>query len=117
MQTNPQLQKGHDGALSTLNVTIEALNLAEEVCSIAPAKAAFGSVVSLLTMIKVRFLPSFGYRPPPDVLQESMVNEEDRVDLGLSCAEVCKTLDRVLKGRRLDELGQSVLEAIQQLTT
>ena len=51
------------------------------------------------------------------VSQESMVNEEVCVDLGLSCADVCKVLDRGLKGRRLDELSQSVLEAIQQLTT
>jgi hypothetical protein len=50
-------------------------------------------------------------------LQESMINKEDCVDLGLSCADVCRALDRGLKGRRLDELSQSVLEAIQQLTT
>ena len=46
-----------------------------------------------------------------------MINEQDCVDLGLSCADVCKALDRGLKGRRLDELSQSVFEAIQQLTT
>jgi hypothetical protein len=50
-------------------------------------------------------------------LQESMINEQDCVDLGLSCADVCKALDRGLKGKQLDELSQSVLEAIQQLTT
>ena len=50
-------------------------------------------------------------------LQESKVNEQDCVDLGLSCAKACKALDQGLKGRRLDELSQSVLEAIQQLTT
>ena len=50
-------------------------------------------------------------------LQESMINEQDCVDLGLSCADVCKALDRGLKGRRLEKLSQSVFEAIQQLTT
>jgi hypothetical protein len=50
-------------------------------------------------------------------LQESMINEQDCVDLGLSCADVCKALDRGLEGKQLDELSQSVLEAIQQLTT
>jgi hypothetical protein len=45
-----------------------------------------------------------------------MINEQDCVDLGLSCADVCKVLNRGLKGRRLDELSQSVLEAIQELT-
>ena len=49
------------------------------------------------------------------LLQESMTNAQDCVDLGLSCADVCKALNRGLKGRRLNELSQSVLEAIQQL--
>ena len=43
-----------------------------------------------------------------------MINERDCVDLGLSCADVCQVLDRGLKRRRLDELSQSVLEAIQR---
>ena len=50
-------------------------------------------------------------------LQESMISEQECVDLGLSCADVCNALDRGLKGRRLDELSQSVFEAINQLTT
>ena len=45
-----------------------------------------------------------------------MVNKQDYVDLGLVCADVCKALDRGLKGRRLDELSPSVLEAIEELT-
>ena len=51
-----QLLKGRrDGAISTLDVAIEVLNLAKEVSSITPAKAVFGTVSALLTMIKVRF--------------------------------------------------------------
>jgi hypothetical protein len=46
-----------------------------------------------------------------------MANQQDYVDLGLSCANVCKALDRGLKGRRLDELGPSVLEGIEELAT
>ena len=46
-----------------------------------------------------------------------MVNDTDYVELGLACADVCKALDRGVKGRRVDELGQSVVEAIGQLTT
>ena len=49
-------------------------------------------------------------------IQESMVNEQDCVDLELSCADVCRALDRGLKGKRSDELSQSMLEAIQQIT-
>ena len=46
-----------------------------------------------------------------------MDNNRDFIDLGLFCADICNALDRGLSGRRLDELGQSVLAAIEQLTT
>ena len=46
-----------------------------------------------------------------------MVNEIDYVELGLACADVCRALDRGMSGRRVDELSQSVFEAIVQLTT
>ena len=49
--------------------------------------------------------------------QDSMVNKTDYVELGLACADVCRALDRGVNGRRLDELSQSVFEAIGQLTT
>ena len=46
-----------------------------------------------------------------------MINKLDYVELGLSCANVCRALDRGMSGRRLDELNQSTGEAINQLTT
>ena len=46
-----------------------------------------------------------------------MVSEKDYVDLGLECVRVCEVLSRVLKDRRLDELNQSALKAIEFLTT
>ena len=46
-----------------------------------------------------------------------MVNEADYVELGLACADVCRALDRGVNGKRLDDLSQSVFEAIGQLTT
>ena len=46
-----------------------------------------------------------------------MINEEDYVDLGLACADVCRALDRGMNGRRVDGLSQSVFEAITQLAT
>jgi len=55
MDANPQRPKERDGTLSSLNVTIETLNLVKEISGIAPAKAVFGSVSVLLTMIRVRF--------------------------------------------------------------
>jgi len=44
------------------------------------------------------------------------MNEEDYVDVALTCANVCAALDRGLRGKRLNELNTSVCEAIKQLT-
>jgi hypothetical protein len=46
-----------------------------------------------------------------------MTNETDYVDLGLACADVCRALDRGMSGKKLDDLGRSLREAINQLTT
>lgn len=46
-----------------------------------------------------------------------MVNEQDYVEFGLTCADVCQVLDRGLNGRRIDELSDSVLGAIERLAT
>ena len=48
--------------------------------------------------------------------KDSMVNKIDYVELGLACADVCRALDRGMTGRRVDDLSQSVFEAIGQLT-
>ena len=56
MATTSKRPKGRDAVLSSLNMAIDTLNLAKELSSITPAKAVFGSVAILLTMIKVRSL-------------------------------------------------------------
>jgi len=56
MIAKSQQPKGQDSALSSLNTVIDALNLAKEVSSITPAKAAFDSASDLLTRVKVSFL-------------------------------------------------------------
>ena len=56
MATEPQRPSGQDGALSSLNAAIDALNLAKSVSSITPAKAAFDSTGVLLSAIRVGFL-------------------------------------------------------------
>jgi hypothetical protein len=53
MADNSPRPKGRDGALSTLGVAIDGLNLAKELSGITPAKAVFGSVAILLIMIRV----------------------------------------------------------------
>jgi hypothetical protein len=45
-----------------------------------------------------------------------MSNDKDFVDLGKACGDVCQALYRKLKGKRSDELNQSTLDAIGDLT-
>ena len=45
-----------------------------------------------------------------------MINQTDYVELGQACANVCLALSRGLEGKSLDELSNSVCEAIKQLT-
>ena len=46
-----------------------------------------------------------------------MINRKGYVELGLYCADVCRSLDRGLNNRQADQLGRPVVEAIEQLTT
>ena len=55
MYASAQRQKRREIVLSSLNVAIEASNLAKEFCTITPAKPVFGSFSIILTMIKVDF--------------------------------------------------------------
>ncbi|KAF9781736.1 hypothetical protein BJ322DRAFT_1161648 [Thelephora terrestris] len=100
MATKSRQKKWQEKALSSLNVAIEVLNLAKEISSITPAKAVFGVASILLAMIR-----------------DLMANEQDYVELGLSCAHVCQVLERGLNERQTDDLNKSVLTAIEKLTT
>jgi hypothetical protein len=51
-----QQQTANDGILSTLDVSIQALNFAKDSCGIPPAQIAFGAASVLLAMIRVCFL-------------------------------------------------------------
>ena len=46
-----------------------------------------------------------------------MINDQDYVELGLSCADICRALERGMSGKTLDDLSQSVCDAMGQLTT
>jgi hypothetical protein len=60
-------QRRQDVTLSSLNVAIEAMNLAKEIVSITPAKAVFGSISVVLAMIKVGSLLVRPCQPQADV--------------------------------------------------
>ena len=114
MNTKPQQPKGRDGTLSALNVAIQTMNLAKEISGVTPAKAVFGSVSVLLTMIRVCSLPVIRCSGLIRS-QDSIANELEYVELGLSCADICKSLDRGMNGKRLEDFSQSVCDAINQL--
>jgi len=59
MTTESQRLKGREGALSSLNAAVDALNLARDVSSITPAKAALDSASILLITIRVGFSTSY----------------------------------------------------------
>ena len=118
MDSKSKQSKPRDKVLSSLNAIIEGLEVAEKVSSITPAKVVFSTVHAILTMIRVSVLPLFNDLLRVDKsAQDSMMNENDYVELGLTCNAVCTALDRGLKERRLNELGGSVLDAITELTT
>ena len=50
-------------------------------------------------------------------IQESMTNEEDCVEIGMACADVCTALSRGLNEKSLRDLNNSVCAAIERLTT
>ena len=59
MEGKPQQPKEKDGLVSTLNGFIEVLNVAKETASNTSAKSVFGSVVDILTTIRVSRLLAF----------------------------------------------------------
>ena len=109
--------KRQEKTLSLLNAAIEVVNIASEVSSPTPAKAVFGSVSILPTMIRVCFSPSPMTYSRLTCDQDSMANKYDYVELGLTCANVCKALHRGMDGKQPDDLPQSAREAIEELAT
>jgi hypothetical protein len=53
MTSTSQPQTGRDVVIPTLDVFIQALNIAKDACGIPPAQIALGSASTLLTMIRV----------------------------------------------------------------
>ena len=117
MASRSRQQKGRDGVGSSLDVAIQDVNLARDTCDVLPARDAFDSVGTLLTMMEVLLLLFRDDGLQFTLIQGFTFNTQEYVDLGIYCADVCKALDRGLDGRRLDDLSPSALGAIQQLTT
>jgi len=112
MKTNFQRPNERE---ADLNAAIKTLDLAKT-SSILPAKAVFNSVTTLLTTIRVRSSSSATIYSKFTPSQDARIKELDCIELGLSCADVCQTLERGTNGRKQDELSLSVYDAINQLT-
>ena len=50
-------------------------------------------------------------------MQDSVIDDVDYVGLGLACADVCQTLDRVMKGGGSDRIGETISKAIERFAT
>jgi len=46
-----------------------------------------------------------------------MPDDQDWVELGLSCADICQALDQGVAGKKLDELSRPVYDTINLLTS
>lgn len=117
MIDKPGQPKARGAVLSSLNMAIDGLNLLKEISSVTPAKAVFGSVVVLLTMIRVGFYSSTTRRSRLTHNQDLMANDAEYVGLGLYCAEICRALERGMDGKELNELSESVRDGINRLRT
>ena len=117
MATKTQRPQGQNDILSSLNMAIDALDLAKEATTVVSAKAAFTSASVLLTVIRVGLLPvHVGRFLATKYVQDSMVSKADYVELGLACVNVCEALNRRMSIKRTDQVNQSILEAIEKLT-
>ena len=56
MTDSPQQRKGQGKVIPSLNMAIDALNLAKDATSTTPVNPVFGTVATLLTMIRVSSL-------------------------------------------------------------
>ena len=100
LDANPRRQKHLDRTLSVLNAAIKVVDLAKELSS----TAVLGSVSILLTTIRSVLSPSMIYSRLT-CEQDSTANKTDYVELGLACADVRKSLDRGMDGRRPEHLS------------
>ena len=91
-----------------MNIAIGGLNLAKEASSITPATAVFGTVITLLTIIRVSFFTFFDGCPRPTRCQDTMANDQDYVELRLYCADICSALNRGMNGWRKTQRPKSV---------
>src|ERR1700759_2309532 len=98
MPSKSEQKKRRDRVLRVLDTSIQFLGPAGGSCGFPPAQAALGSACALLTMIRVRSHRLPAKSSQPTFIQDTMVNENDFLDLAQTCAEVCEALKQGLNG-------------------
>ena len=108
----PSDTDSHSETIATLNADIQSLVTSKEIIRIAPVKAAFDSVIAVLTLVSVRFLVPFSlFQPLMDKHDQQETTEESSfVELARLCSRVCHVLDAMTQGRELDRLGDLSLQ-------
>ena len=112
METGPKPLKSPDIALTA---AIAFLDLAKDTTGVKPARDVFRSTSTLLTEIRVLFSSTPFLFTADRRAQDSMVKDADCVELGLTCTQVCRALDREINGRRQEEFSRPAIEAIERL--
>ena len=108
--------KKRNRAILSLDVAIGLVDIGKEASSMTPAPAVFGIATILLTTIRVSYTPpSRTRRSRLKPSQDKITSEQDCVDLGILCADVCDALRRGMDGKRTDELSESTRNAINRL--
>ena len=103
-----------EGVISALDVVIIAVNLSRVVLGVSlPAEPVFRAVCALLTKLRVCFLLRMIYLMLT-CIQDVVVDQMEDIELELECADNCRAIDRVVKGKALDYLGQPVRDAVNQ---
>ena len=117
MFSSSEQSKRRDVSLSALDGAIQVLSVAKDDCGVPSAELALGSAYVLLTTIKVRNSPPSSSTESSQFTfsQDTMGNKEDYIDLAFSCAGVCKALEQGLKGKKPEDLNETVVGAIDWL--
>jgi len=114
MKPESQRPKGREGATGALNAAIKDTDLAGKASRIAPARIAFGSTSTLLTLIRVSMSPVLPPRSAPSSHIARIQRQMDRIVSSLGYS-VSTSAERLTKGRMERDRTSSVSPCTMRL--
>ena len=117
MTDKSQRWEDEGGVVLKLNKAIDDLNITKETMSTTPAYPLFDSVAALLATIRVSSFLFCDEMCETHRSQDRVANKQYCVNIGLFCAEICKTLERGMGNENLNDLSEPACDAINELTT